>query len=82
MQIIPNKFKSMKKLIAVFVMLSGIFLFSSCVDEEDFDFDRLSQTTLNPSFGLKLFETEVRLSDFLDFDTLVDGVEGLEFKRI
>lgn len=72
----------MKRLIPIFVMLSGIFFFSSCVDEEDFDFSRLSQTTLNPSFGLKLFETEVRLSDFLDFDTLVDGVEGLELTNV
>lgn len=78
LQDIPNKFKSMKRLIPIFVMLSGIFFFSSCVDEEDFDFDRLSQTTLNPSFGLKLFETEIRLSNFLDFDSLVSGVENLE----
>ena len=68
----------MKKLIPIFVMLSGIFFFSSCVDEEDFDFDRLSQTTLNPSFGLKLFETEISLGSFLNFDTLIAGVENLE----
>ncbi|MBQ2387076.1 MAG: hypothetical protein II300_07335 [Bacteroidales bacterium] len=68
----------MKRLIPIFVMLSGIFFFSSCVDEEDFDFDRLSQTTLNPSFGLKLFETEISLGSFLNFDTLIAGVENLE----
>lgn len=68
----------MKKLIPIFVMLSGIFFFSSCVDEEDFDFSRLSQTTLNPSFGLKLFETEISLGSFLNFDTLIAGVENLE----
>lgn len=68
----------MKRLIPIFVMLSGIFFFSSCVDEEDFDFDRLSQTTLNPSFGLKLFETEIRLSNLLSFDSVFSGVENLE----
>lgn len=60
------------------VLFAGMILFQSCVNEDDFDFDRLSQTTINPSIGVPLFETKALFRDFLDLDSLAEGQEGLE----
>lgn len=59
-------------------LFAGVILFQSCVNEDDFDFDRLSQTTINPPIGVSLFETKAFFSDFLDLDSLAEGQEGLE----
>ncbi|MDR0789756.1 MAG: hypothetical protein LBO06_03055 [Bacteroidales bacterium] len=68
----------MKKFVKPFLLLS-VLSFMSCVDENDFDFDRLAQTTINPTFEMSLLETTVSLSDFLkvDLDSLANSVEGL-----
>ena len=68
----------MKKLVRFAVMTACVMMCWSCIDEEDFDFDRLSQTTINPALGVRLFDTEVKLSDFLNFDSLLADVEGME----
>ena len=68
----------MKKLVRFAVMTVCVMMCWSCIDEEDFDFDRLSQTTINPALGVRLFDTEVKLSDFLNFDSLLADVEGME----
>ncbi len=69
---------TMKKIPHFICTALSVLLFASCVNEEDFDFDRLAQTTLNPEFGLKLFETEASLSDFIDLDSLIAMNEGFE----
>lgn len=68
----------MKQSLFFSALFAGVILFQSCVNEDDFDFDRLSQTTINPSIGVSLFETKVLFSDFIDLDSLADGQEGLE----
>ena len=68
----------MKKLVRFAVITACVMMCWSCIDEEDFDFDRLSQTTINPALGVRLFDTEVKLSDFLNFDSLLADVEGME----
>lgn len=68
----------MTKLVRFALVAACVMMCWSCVDEEDFDFDRLSQTTVNPALGVRLFDTEVKLSDFLNFDSLLADVEGME----
>lgn len=68
----------MRQSLLLSLALAGVVLFQSCVNEDDFDFDRLSQTTVNPAIGVSLFETKVLFKDFLDLDSLAAGQEGLE----
>lgn len=68
----------MKKiLLFLTVILSGILLVS-CVDEDDFDFDSIAQTTVNPTIVAPLFESTIQLSDFFNMDSLCAQNEGLE----
>ncbi|MEA4968731.1 MAG: hypothetical protein VB048_11530, partial [Bacteroidaceae bacterium] len=62
----------------IFYHLIGIILFSivfsSCVDEKDFDFDRMTPITINPSVQLnKLVSEEISLNDFFN----IDSIEGV-----
>ncbi|HBN05922.1 MAG TPA: hypothetical protein DD434_09075, partial [Bacteroidales bacterium] len=62
----------------IFYHLIGIILFSiffsSCVDEKDFDFDRMTTVTINPSVQLnKLVSEEISLNDFFN----IDSIEGV-----
>ena len=59
-----------------------ILPFTSCVDEEDFDFDSLSQTTINPSLNVPLINTEITLSDFLNLDEVSDTTNGFELRQV
>ena len=48
-------------------------VFSSCVDEKDFDFDRMTPITINTSVQLnKLVSEEISLNDFFN----IDSIEG------
>ena len=66
----------MKKKI-IFYLVCVLFLgigFLSCVDEKDFDFDRMAQTTINPNIHInKLVSEEISLNDFFNLDS-IDGV--------
>ncbi len=68
----------MKKFYLFPAILASVFLFQSCVNEEDFDFNRIAQTTINPTIGAPLLDTEIKMTDFFDFDSLIAQNEGLE----
>lgn len=80
------KKKMLFYLIGIIVISTSIL---SCVDEKDFDFSRMSSTTINPSINVnKLVSEEIKLSDFFDIDSIKDllltvqtddGGEYLEF---
>lgn len=72
----------MKKLLKFLFLLGFISTFFSCVDEEEFDFDSLSQTTLNPTINAPLINTEILLSDFLDIEQLSDTAKGYEIIQV
>lgn len=55
----------------------------SCVDEKDFDFDRMAQSTVNPNIHLNnLLSTEVSLSDFFNLDSIADSINNLELVTV
>ena len=72
----------MKNLFKILVFSLIILPFTSCVDEEDFDFDSLSQTTINPSINAPLINLEVQLNDFLDLEQLSDTANGFEIIQV
>lgn len=72
----------MKNLFKILVFSLIILPFTSCVDEEDFDFDSLSQTTINPSLNVPLINTEITLSDFLNLDEVSDTTNGFELRQV
>lgn len=72
----------MKNLLKILVFSLIILPFTSCVDEEDFDFDSLSQTTINPSINAPLINLEVQLNDFLDLEQLSDTANGFEIIQV
>lgn len=72
----------MKRRLFFLCLAAGLLGFVSCVDEDDFDFDRLAQTTFNPSLGLSVFESSVTLDDFLDLDSLTSENEGMELVTV
>ena len=72
----------MKNLFKILVLSLIILPFTSCVDEEDFDFDSLSQTTINPSLNVPLINTEITLSDFLNLDEVSDTTNGFELRQV
>ncbi|MDD2191932.1 MAG: hypothetical protein PHO12_05265 [Bacteroidales bacterium] len=66
----------------VFFLVLGIG-FSSCVDEKDFDFDRMAQSTVNPRIHLNnLLSTEITMSDFFNLDSIADSTDGLEIVTV
>ncbi|MBR5253550.1 MAG: hypothetical protein IKV46_00740 [Bacteroidales bacterium] len=72
----------MKKLLHFLFLIIFIASLTSCVDEQDFDFDSLSQTTINPTINAPLINLEVSLSDFLDLNQLSDTANGFEIMQI
>lgn len=72
----------MKNLFKILVFSLIILPFTSCVDEEDFDFDSLSQTTITPSINAPLINLEVQLNDFLDLEQLSDTANGFEIIQV
>lgn len=72
----------MKNLLKILVFSLIILPFTSCVDEEDFDFDSLSQTTITPSINAPLINLEVQLNDFLDLEQLSDTANGFEIIQV
>ncbi len=72
----------MKKFLYLFVAVITVFSFYSCIDEDDFDFDSLAQTTINPSLRAPLLNTEITLSDFLDLEQMSDESNGLELRQV
>ena len=72
----------MKNLLKILVFSLIILPFTSCVDEEDFDFDSLAQTTITPSINAPLINLEVQLNDFLDLEQLSDTANGFEIIQV
>lgn len=64
---------------AAFLMTLGM---SSCVNEEDFDLDRVAQTTIHPSVEANLLDVDFYLSDFFSFDSITDEDEGVELVTV
>ncbi|MDR0970810.1 MAG: hypothetical protein LBM25_00285 [Bacteroidales bacterium] len=68
-----------KKLLFLSLLFFTTLGFLSCVDEKDFDFNRLAQSSINPHIKLpKIISTEVSLSDFFSLDSIVDTMSNLE----
>ena len=66
----------------VIILVLGIGV-ASCVDEKDFDFDRMAQSTVNPNIHLNnLLSTEVSLSDFFNLDSIADSINNLELVTV
>lgn len=72
----------MKNLFKILVFSLIILPFTSCVDEEDFDFSSLAQTTITPSINAPLINLEVQLNDFLDLEQLSDTANGFEIIQV
>ncbi len=72
----------MKNLFKILVFSLIILPFTSCVDEDDFDFDSLSQTTINPAINAPLINTEIKLSDFLNLEEVSDTTNGFELRQV
>lgn len=70
--------KSFLYLIASFTVL----VFCSCVDENDFDVDRIARTTLKPTVEANLIDVDFYLSDFFSFDSITDEKEGVELVTV
>lgn len=72
----------MKNLLKILVFSLIILTFTSCVEEEDFDFSSLAQTTITPSINAPLINLEVQLNDFLDLEQLSDTANGFEIIQV
>lgn len=72
----------MKNLFKILTFSFIILQFTSCVDEDDFDFDSLSQTTINPTMNIPLINTEITLSDFLNLEEVSDTTNGYELRQV
>lgn len=61
------------------IYLLGLAIFlallnQSCIDEKDFDFDRIATTTLNPTLGIgHVASIEVSLLDLINFQEIADS---------
>ena len=73
-----------KKITFYLVMILALGIsFSSCVDEKDFDFDRMAQSSINPNIRLNnLLSTEITMSDFFNLDSIADSIDGLELVTV
>jgi hypothetical protein len=51
-------------------LLAGIFLFFSCVDKKEFDFNKLSLSNVNPTWVIPLVSDSIGLKsgEYIDFD--------------
>ena len=72
----------MKKLLQILFLGVLISSFTACIDEDDFNFDSLAQTTINPTIDAPLINTEITLSDFLDLEQLSDTANGFEIIQV
>lgn len=72
----------MKNLFKILAFSFIILTFTSCVEEEDFDFSSLAQTTITPSINAPLINLEVQLNDFLDLEQLSDTANGFEIIQV
>ena len=72
----------MKNLFKISVFSFIILSFISCVDEDDFDFNSLSQTTITPAINAPLINTEITLSDFLNLEEVSDTTNGFELRQV
>ncbi|MBO7276946.1 MAG: hypothetical protein J6U84_03185 [Bacteroidales bacterium] len=72
----------MKKLLQILFLGILISSFTACIDEDDFNFDSLAQTTINPTINAPLINTEITLSDFLDLEQLSDTANGFEIIQV
>lgn len=64
-----------KNIISYLILLSfSSLVFLSCYDEKDFNFDRMTSTTINPNINInKLVSEEISLNDFFN----IDSIEGV-----
>lgn len=67
----------MKKIVFSIIAIIAIVVVSSCVDEDDFNLNRLSETTINPTFGANFLDMDFYLKDFIDLDSIADSTQGI-----
>src|SRR5574344_279481 len=69
-----------------FIYLFGVLAISltllSCVDESDFAFDKMTDTTVNPHLHMNnILSTEIKMSDFFNLDSIVDTAHNVQLVR-
>jgi len=63
-------------LLAILSFLTAIGMVA-CVNEDDFDMDRLAETHIKPSLENNVLSTEFTLSDFFNFESIADEENGI-----
>jgi|GEM_PF-1849196 len=71
-----------KWFIYLFGVLATSLILVSCVDESDFAFDKMTDTTVNPHLHMKnILSTEIKMSDFFNLDSIVDTAKNVQLVR-
>lgn len=71
-----------KHIFYLILMVLASISISSCIDEEDFDFDRIARTQVNPTLSIGHIATiNLSLLDIINFQTLAD-TSGFGFDTI
>lgn len=63
-------------LLAILSFLATIGMVA-CVNEDDFDMDRVAETHIHPSLENNVIATEFKLSDFFSFESMADEENGV-----
>lgn len=75
----PKKFvlyTNMKKRIqSLVLLLTSVLLFGACVDQDDFNFDRLSETSINPAIETNLLSVSFTADDL--FSGITDSANSV-----
>ncbi|MBP3254220.1 MAG: hypothetical protein J6M30_06910 [Bacteroidales bacterium] len=66
----------LRKTLLFALAIGSIAWFSACINEDDFDFDKLSQTTINPALEANVLSMEFTARDF--FNQIADTANGVE----
>lgn len=66
-----------KNYLLVFLSFLATIGMVACVNEDDFDMDRLAETHIHPSLENNVIATEFKLSDFFSFESMADEENGV-----
>lgn len=66
-----------KKYLLVMLACVTVIGMVACVNEDDFDMDRVAETHINPSLENNIISTEFKLSDFFSFESVADEENGV-----
>ncbi|MBR1769287.1 MAG: hypothetical protein IJ748_02410 [Bacteroidales bacterium] len=61
----------------IWIALLVCLFVSSCVNEDDFDTGKIAKPHFKPSLENNLIETEFKLSDFFNFESIADEENGI-----